>query len=361
MNLSPMNEFFLQHSSSTVGKDEIESAWTVLESNFVGYGRVAKALENEFCSRTGKQFGFAVTSGFHAVTLALHSLDLPKSSIVSIPVLTCPSIVESVKGAGHRIGLTDIQLNDLTIDPSMIHKEAQAIIAPHAYGAPLNVIELGKLNLPWIEDCATSPATVACSRPAGSWGTIAVFSFNSTKYITAGAGGMVLTDDPVIADRIRFLLEPGNFSNFSNWMNPIPSGFPGYLSDVNASIALTQYKKMSMFMQCRRDIAEIYTDKLSGVEGLILPVCKVGHSYYRYIIHTHDPSEKIAHNLKLKGIDARTAVNPWLDMSNENESICGNFLNANFWKDHMLSLPIHPSMTVDQANFVADCLVRIVK
>lgn len=350
----------LMHSSSTVGEREFISVGSVLKENFVGYGPKAKLLEDAFCLRTGKKFGFAVSSGFHAISLALRALDLPPDSLVSIPALTCASIPAAIKGAGHRVSLADIQLHDLTINPESINQNSQAIIAPHAYGAPLDIEALEALQLPWIEDCATSPATIVRNRPAGSWGTIAVFSLNSTKYITAGTGGLVLTDDADIARRIESLLNLGEPSDSLLWKNGRATGVPGYLSDINAAIALTQFEDMPCFMERRIEIAEIYNNRLSGISGLVLPTEIRGHSYYRYIMRTQKPSEKVASYLVSQGVDARTSVNPWLDSMEENQNgDRGDLANANAWKEHLLSLPIHPSITDEQANFVADCLTEI--
>jgi dTDP-4-amino-4,6-dideoxygalactose transaminase len=354
-----MESVEVRHSSSQVDEAEIKAAIDVLGTNFVGYGRVGRALEEAFCLRTGKRFGFAVSSGFHAISLALRALDLPESSVVSIPVLTCPSLVSAIQGAGHRVGLSDVRAEDLIINPPAVPPESGAIIAPHAYGAPLDVVALARLELPWIEDCATSPATLVAGRPAGSWGTLAVFSFNSTKYLTAGAGGMVLTDNPELADRIRCLLEPGSQQSVM-WNNAHPAAFPGRLSDLNAAIALAQYGKLPVFLQRRKAIADSYIARLSGIKDFYLPENVDGHSYYRYIIRTRWPSEQLASRLQARGIDARTAVNPWLDSFREGHYVGSGFHGASLWKERMLSLPIHASMTEDQVRMVCDCIIELI-
>ncbi len=333
----------------------------VLKGNYVGYGEIAQKLESVFCIRTGKRFGFAVASGFHALSLGIRALDLPKCSLVSLPVLTCPSLIDAVEGAGHRPGLGDISREDLTLEASSLSAGTQAIIAPHAYGAPLDIDAIEQLGLPWIEDCATSPATYAKARPAGSWGTLAVFSFNSTKYITAGTGGMLLTNDPDLADKIHGLLDSDSSSQVGAWQNGRPSGFPGRLSDVNAAIALEQFKKMPSFLQRRRSIAAIYSQELCDVPGLSVPANIAGHSYYRYIVRTRDSSGNIAALLQSKGIDARSAVNPWLDALVGHESARGSLRNAGYWRAHLLSLPINASMTDEEAYYVADNLSKLLR
>lgn len=353
-------ESLVNHSSSNVGMEECESVGCVLNTNYVGYGAAGKALEQAFCSHTGKRFGFAVSSGFHAISLAIRALDLPVSSNIAIPVLTCPSLIHAIESSGHQVKLTDICADNLTLDASRVPGGTGAIIAPHAYGSAVDVEKLCQLGLPWIEDCATSPATTVLGKPAGAWGTISVFSFNSTKYITAGSGGMVLTDDFSLAEKINYLLEIDAPESSAQWIYPIPNRFPGRLSDVNSAIALTQFGRMPVFLQRRKAIADCYTSRLSGIEDFVLPASVEGHSFYRYIIRTRQRSEELVIRLRKNGVDARVAVNPWLDGIVDCECGSDSFQNGLLWKEHMLSLPMHASLTLDQANQVADCLIELV-
>lgn len=349
----------INHSGSFITEDETLSAKTVLDSNYVGYGLVGKQLENKFCIRTQRKYAFAVSSGFHALVLAIKALDLPITSLISIPVLTCPSLAEAIKTAGHKIHLADICDNDLSINVSKVSENSRAIIAPHPYGSPLDVKRLEKLGIPWIEDCATSPATMVNDKVAGSWGTISIFSFNSTKYITAGAGGMVVTDDLNIAEKIQYMLDTNDYAKISSWMNPMPAKFPGRLSDINSAIALTQLNKLDSVLYRRRQIAKIYSNNLSELSKIRLPYDN-GHSFYRYIIKTTNKSELLVEKLRVRGIDAKTNINPWLDEVELIDSSTSDLIIANSWKDHLLSLPIHPSMSDSQAEYITDCLINLI-
>ena len=206
---------WIPHSASTLDITSLNSVKIPIESNFIGYGAIAKELERRFCSLTKRKYAFAVSSGFQALSLAIRALDLPSQSTISLPVLTCSSIVAAITGAGHIPYLTDIKELDLTINPQLISTSSAAIIAPHAYGAPVDVNLLQKLDIPWIEDCATSPSTIAGNRVAGNSGTVAIFSLNSTKYITGGTGGILVTDEPLLADKVSDLLECDRFASRS--------------------------------------------------------------------------------------------------------------------------------------------------
>jgi dTDP-4-amino-4,6-dideoxygalactose transaminase len=204
-------ECWIPHSASSMGAAETQALSKVIGRNFVGYGPIATELEMKVSEATGRKHTFAVSSGFRALALAVRALDLPRPSVIALPTLTCASVLAAVQGAGHHAWLTDIQETDLTIDPRAISLDAAAVIAPHAYGAPVDKRAVEQLGRPWIEDCATQPAVTVASRQSTASSTFAVFSFSSTKYITGGSGGMLLTDGDGPAKRVADLLHLDRF------------------------------------------------------------------------------------------------------------------------------------------------------
>jgi aminotransferase len=193
-------------------------------------------------------------------------------------------------------------------------------------------------------------------KPAGSWGTLAIFSFGSTKYLTAGAGGMVLTDDGALAARIGDLLKLDG-RDPALWRHGMPAALPGRLADLNAALANAQLDRLDEFLRRRLAIASVYNSALKGIAGLQLPEGFVGHSYYRYLCRTDAPSQQVAADLYEQGIDARTAVNPWLDdaLAARGVGPVGpEMRGAAWWREHLLSLPIYPGMRTADAEAVAE-------
>lgn len=321
----------------------------VITANFVGYGPVSAELEERFRQRTGRKYAFAVSSGRHALLLALQALDLPRPSIISIPVLTCASVLAAIHSAGYRAWLADIDEHNLTINPQTISPDSAAIVAPHAYGAPVDVAALQRLGLPWIEDCATSPATTAddAGRPAGAVGTLAIFSLSSTKYITGGTGGMVVTDDDRLATRIADLLDSDRVQTVKHETGYVPS-LAGHMVDLNAAVALVQLGRLDEFCAKRRAIAAIYQTELNP--AFTLPPSDPRHSYYRYIVWVAHQSAELSAALLKQGIDARPSVNPWLDQYKN--ILGGPWPAADHWRDHLLSLPIYPGLSTTDARSV---------
>ncbi len=345
----------IPHSASDISTLEREALEAVVNSNFVGHGSVTKQLEEAFCERIHRPYVYAVSSGSIALYLALKALDLPQGSSIALPVLTCPSVLNAIYMAGYSPCLVDIQ-EDLCLDVQKIPQSAQAIVAPHAYGAPLNVIALEALGIPWVEDCATSPATHSQGRLAGTSGTLAIFSLGSTKYITGGMGGVVATCHKGIAERIEDLLQYDTHVKQGQWENQMPSFISARLSDINAAIAFSQLKRLNSFLEHRAQIAELYYDILKTEPEITNLPNRIGHSYYRYIIRTQTPSAGIISQLRAKGIMASASVNPWLDQFVPSKM---TFPIADRWRHHLVSLPIHLQVSLDDARHIANNLRAI--
>lgn len=336
----------------------MQAAREVIEDNFVGCGPRAAELEKEFCRHTGRNHAFAVSSGYHALSLAVRSLDLPPLSLIALPTLTCSSVFAAVRGAGHRVWLADIQEDELTVDLASLPNEMAAIVAPHAYGAPVDVEKLVKSGKPWIEDCSSSPSTLVNGQPAGSFGTFALFSFGSTKYLTGGSGGMLLTNDSGLAARVSDLLEFDCFEKRGDWRHGVPPALPGRLSDLNAAVALVQWRRLGEFTARRKLIAESYDKGLAKIASLKVPRLSDGHGFYRYIIYTQCEAASLAKELREHGVDARHSVNAWLHHSAQPDQamLGGPWPVAERWREHLLSLPIHPLMKTEDAQRVVDLL-----
>lgn len=349
----------IPHSASAIGACEEKAVMDVIQRNYVGHGPIASQLEDAFVERIGSGFIRAVSSGSFALLIALKALDLPIASCIALPILTCPSVLNAIQLAGYTPILVDIHSENLTINVNKIPIDVKAIVAPHAYGAPVDVDALNDLGIPWIEDCATSPATTWENKPVGQFGTLAIFSLGSTKYITGGMGGVIVAHDEIYSKRIEDMLSYDSVPTQTNWKTQNNALVSGHLADINAAMALVQIKRLEDFLAHRRYIAQIYTEQLEispAIASLPSPQSNIGHSYYRYIIKTAIPTDDIIRQLREAGIGASPSVNPWLDDFIENT---GYYPIADSWKEHLISLPIHMHVNEDNAYFIASTLKNI--
>jgi len=120
---------------------------------------------------------------------------------------------------------------------------------------------------------------------------------------------------------------------------------PSRLSDINAAVALVQCNRMKDFLDSRRNIAAYYDEEVSDIDGVTPILRGEGDSFYRYILHVDEPSCKYAEEMRRCGVDARISVNPWLDVEAPmTEMFDLNDGILNYWRGHLLSLPIYPSL-----------------
>jgi len=342
----------IPHSCSHIEEADQRAVQDALLNNFIGYGLTSCALEEWYRKRTGRKYAFAVQSGTQALFLALSALALPVGGKVGLPVLTCKSVRTAILAVGMTPELADIDIDDLTFEIPDTPGSWVSMVVPHAYGAPCRLDRAAALDIPWVEDCATSPASTWQGAPVGRCGTLSVFSFNSTKYVTGGCGGMVLTDREDCAARIETLLA-GESSEGS------PSfAIIGRMSALNAALALAQSERMDNFLAHRRNVAAIYDACLSPYvgHGIHLPVRNTSHSYYRYVLRLPFRAPLAVAYMQAHGVDARVSINDWLDRRGGDIGT-PFFPAANAWRDNLLSLPIHMQVTTEMARQVCDILI----
>jgi dTDP-4-amino-4,6-dideoxygalactose transaminase len=278
----------------------------VLESGRVNYwtGGEGLAFEREYARECGVPHAVALANGTVALELALHALQLKAGDEV---IVTPRSFIASVSCAVTR-GLVpvfaDIDRDSQNLDPGAVERaitpRTKAIIAVHLAGWPCDMVALTALardrGLKLIEDCAQAHGAAYRSRPVGSWGDVAVFSFCQDKIITTGGeGGMLVTTDRDVWERAWSFKDHGkshaltrDWSGSSTdfrWVHD-DFGTNWRLTEVQSALGRVQLRRLSEWVGTRRRLAALLTDGLSGIPGLRLtvPPAEVLHAYYKYYV-----------------------------------------------------------------------------
>ena len=291
-------------------KDEIDGAvMRVLDRGRYILGEEVKALEAEFAAYIGVGYGIGVGSGTEGLHLALKACEIGAGDEVITVSHTAVATVAAIEQAGAKPVLVDIEPGFFTIDPRQIAaavtSKTKAIIPVHLYGQAADldpVLEIaGKNGLKVIEDCAQAHGAMYKGKRIGSFGDLACFSFYPTKNLGAlGDGGIVVTDQPKLAQRLRLLREYG-------WAERYVSHFPGgnsRLDEVQAAILRVKLHYLDQDNAARARIASIYNTKLTGCD-MVLPTCRqeTNHVYHLYVVRTQRRDALKGH-LKDKGIAA---------------------------------------------------------
>lgn len=263
------------------------------------------------------KYGIAVNSGTSALQLAVACLDLEPGDEIILPTFT---MISSALAVVHNKGvpvLVDADPETWTMDVSQIASRitprTRAIMAVHIYGHPCDMGAILKLarahNLAVIEDAAEAHGAEYRGRKCGGLGDLSCFSFYANKLITTGEGGMVLTNRPRYAERVRSLrhLYFGRERHFLH----AHLGYNLQLSNVQAAIGLGQLENIDTLIGRKRWMADAYARALRDVPGLILPkeAAWAKSIYWMYAVLVHETTlwdaKRLAQKLRGMGVETR--------------------------------------------------------
>jgi perosamine synthetase len=323
----------IPHSAPMIGEEEVQAVTEVLRSGQLAQGREVEAFEAECAERVGRQHTVAVNSGTSALHLALLALDVKPHDGVAMPSYVCASVLQAALHTKADPRLADIG-PDFNLDMATLPDGYAAVIVPHLFGARAQLPEGASV----IEDIAQS-----IGGPTGTEGCIAVASFYATKLMTTGEGGMVFTDDEALAEHVR---ERRDYDNRED----LVKRFNYKMTDMQAALGRAQLRRLSEFIERRREIAARYDDAFSELP--LAPPTGVDHVYFRYVVRLSDRDALMKH-LHDGGVDAKRPVHKPL-----HDYFGGMFPKSERAHFEALSLPIYPSLVEDQVDRVIDSVHR---
>jgi perosamine synthetase len=251
----------------TLGEEEAKAAREVLATGMLVQGERVARFEAELAKQCRRAHAVAVSSGTSALELALMALRIGPGDEVLVPALTWPSPAHAVRLRGATPVLVDVDPAEWNATAEAFAKarteRTRAAIAIDQFGAPARhgAIAEALNGLPVIEDAACAIGSVIDGRPAGSFGIVACFSFHPRKVITTGEGGAVVTDDPILAERLRVLrnhgqAEPGSF---------VEAAGNHRMTEVAAAIGLCQLARLPKMLAHRQKLGDVYRAELADL------------------------------------------------------------------------------------------------
>jgi len=293
---------FLVFGSPLIGDDEKREILDCLETGWLGTGPKVARLEREF--RAYKEAGHAVA--VNSCTAALHLSMLaagigPGDEVITTALTFCAT-VNAIIHAGATPVLADVDPLTSNIDPRQVEERitdrTKAILPVHFGGRPCDMSALVAIakrrGLLLIEDCAHAIETTYRGKHAGTFGTFGCFSFYVTKNMTTGEGGMVLTPDEKLADRIKILALHGMSKDA--WRRFSDEGYKHYyvvdcgykynMMDIQAALGVHQLKRLQKNWERRRQVWNAYQEELGDLPVTLPPPVEEGtrHSYHLYTV-----------------------------------------------------------------------------
>jgi perosamine synthetase len=272
---------------------EVEAVAEVLASGTLTQGPRVVRFEEAIAELVGARHAIATTSATTALHLALTALDIGPGDEVLVPDFTFPATANVVVQLGAIPVLVDIDLATFTIDVDhadrLVTSRTKAIMPVHTFGLAADMEPILALaerhGLAVVEDAACALGTTYHGRPVGALGTAGCFSFHPRKSITTGEGGMVTTNDPDFAERLRLLRSHGGIRR-GNRFTFEAAGYNYRLSDILAAIGIAQLDKLAWILMRRREIAARYRELLADVTGISPPIEPAwgGHVYQSFVV-----------------------------------------------------------------------------
>jgi len=343
-------------------KPELDAAVTaVLAGGWYILGEQVRAFEREFAAYCGVAHGVGVGSGTAALHLALWACSIgPGDEVVTVSH-TAVATVAAIRLAGARPVLVDIEPKTYTLDPQRLEEaitdRTRAIIPVHLYGQPADmapILEVARRRgLRVIEDCAQAHGAMYRGRRVGSFGDLACFSFYPTKNLgAAGDGGMVVTDDEELAERVRLLRQYGWRERYVSEM----AGLNSRLDELQAAILRVKLRYLDKWNERRRTLAARYDALLAG-SGVVTPAVRDGcqHVYHLYVVRSRQ-RDRLRAYLKAQGIG--TIVH--YPLAVHQQPACGDvaigpggLAETERVAAEVLSLPLYPEMPDEHVERVA--------
>ena len=373
---------------------EINSVLEPLRSGWLVQGPKVEQFEKKWSDFTGAKYSIAVTSCTSALHLSLVALGIKAGDEVIVPAFTWISTANVVEHVGAKLVFCDIDINTFNIDvaqiESKITKYTKAIIPVHLFGlaADMSVINniAKKYNLKVVEDAACGFGSRYHKQHVGTFGDTGCFSFHPRKAITTGEGGMITTNDKILADKLRCFRDHGAvMSDLQRHQGSKPylladhqeAGFNQRMTDLQAALGSAQMDRSQAIVDERLALAKRYDQALANIPWLRLPIHleNYEHGYQSY------PCLFQSQTITLASIpDVNKKRNAWMDLLNQvgistrpathavhmltfyrdkYKLKPNDFPNSYIANDCSISLPLFHGMTDEEQDYVINQVLKV--
>lgn len=378
---------FLVFGSPLIEEAAIQEVVATLRSGWIGTGPKVKKFEDLVRDYKGSKHAIAVSSCTAALHLSLAALELkPGDEVITTPMTFCATL-NAILHAGAKPVLVDCERATQNIDPARIAGKitarTRAILPVHFAGRPCDMDALGDLarrhKLAMVEDCAHAIETEYRGRKAGTFGEFGTLSFYVTKNITTAEGGMVLTDNAELADKIKILALHGMskdaWKRFSDdgykHYEVLYAGFKYNMTDMQAALGLHQMPQIDVYWRRRQEIWKRYDEAFAGLPCFTpaVPEADTRHGYHLYTLlidsdRLGKTRDQVLQELTRRNIGTGVHylalhLQPFYrDLLGHKP---GDFPNAEFIGERTLSLPLSPKLTDEDVADVIDAVTATLR
>ena len=342
-------------------------------------GKRVREFESLLRDYLNVKHAIAVNSGTSALHAALLSADIGQGDEVLLPSFTFVATANSIMATGAKPVFVDINKHDYTIDipdlRSKITKNSKAIIPVHLYGHPCDMSEIVELaekrSVNVIEDACQSLGSTYYNKQTGTLGIMGCFSFYASKVLTSGEGGAVVTNDDSVAEKIKMIRNHGMVEGYDTRI----FGLNLRLPELSAAIAKTQMIRLRSMLDVRRRNAETLTRlifKFADDNGIVLPTESQNKRFNWYLYTIAFTKDNVRDKVQKKMVlNDRVGATVYYDppvhrtpyyeraitsKTSSSKSSDTELAYTDWASKHVLSLPIHPLVTQEELERVAQSI-----
>ncbi|MGC0340592.1 DegT/DnrJ/EryC1/StrS family aminotransferase [Streptomyces sp. SLBN-8D4] len=368
----PDSNVRIRLASPDLGEEEAQAVRRVLCSGVLTNGAENEAFAQEFADRHEARFGVTFCTGTAALQAMLLAEGIGPGDEVIVPSMTFVATATSVCHVGATPVFADIDPRTFNLDPvsvaARITRATRAVMTVHYAGQPGDLDGLARVcaaaGVPLLEDAAQAAGAQYRGRPVGTVGRSAMFSFTPAKNITTGEGGIVLTDDPGVAERLRLLRNHGQTGLYQHES----LGYNWRLTEMQAAIGRVQLRKLDGILGRKQQIVRSLTRRLTGLPGLTTPhqVPDARGTWALYTCLLPGIRDQVLADLLDRGIEARIYFppvhrQPLFARRDGGAGLAAELPVTEAVAQAMLSLPVHHRLTEAEVAEIADAVSTAVE
>lgn len=375
---------FLSYGKQQIDADDIAAVVETLQSPFLTQGPKVEEFEQVVADYVGAKYAVAFSNGTAALHGACYAAGIGQGDEVITSPITFVATSNAVLYCGGTPVFADIDAKTYNINPVEIEKKitskTKAIMPVDFTGQPVDIdaiMDIAKRhNLVVIEDGAHSLGASYKGRKIGSQADMTMFSFHPVKPITTGEGGIITTNNEEYYEKLKLFRSHGIQKTpyaieQGDWYYEMTElGFNYRMNDIQATLGLSQMKKLDEFIDRRREIAALYDEKLVGIQGVILPeqLEEMESGWHLYMIQLNQKVLKKSRREifdEMRGMNIGVHVHyipvywqPYYKGLGYGRGICPV---AEAWYEQAMTLPIYPGMLEEDLEGVRQALQQVIQ
>ena len=374
-----MVEMKVPLSRPWVTEEDIKAVEEVLRTPNLSLGPKLPEFEEMLAEVAQRKYAVAVNSGTSALHLIVRSLGIKDGDEVITTPFSFIASSNCILFERAKPVFVDIRKDTYNINPDLIEsaitERTKAIIAVDVFGQPADWDKLTaiakKHHLYLIEDSAEAIGSEYKGKSAGSFGDAAIFAFYPNKQITAGEGGVIVTDNENIAKLSKSMRNQGRGEG-DTWLQHTRLGYNYRISDINCALGISQLKRLDEIVKRRNKVAEMYNEKLKDVDEVITPFVApyvTRMSWFVYVIRladkfTKEDRDNIIKEMGKRGIQTRNYFAPihlqpfYVEQFGFKR---GDFPVTDFVSDRTISIPFYTMMREEEIDYVVKNLKEVIR